>query len=155
DSALVDTGAAPAPLVELQGDSNSDGIYNSVELGADGTVTAKVTLASGTVEGDRIIITDTNGNVLVDREVTAADLTNGIWVEGSVVGDKVEVTAQVIDKVGNPSPEASDSALVDTGAVSAPSVELLGDSNSDGIYNSAELGADGTVTAKVTLDATT
>ncbi|KLV00001.1 hypothetical protein ABT56_22745, partial [Photobacterium aquae] len=99
DSALVDTGAAPAPSVELLGDSNNDGIYNSAELGADGTVTAKVTLASGTVEGDRIIITDTNGNVLVDREVTTADLTNGILVEGSVVGDKVEVTAQVIDKV--------------------------------------------------------
>ncbi|KLV01384.1 hypothetical protein ABT56_22355, partial [Photobacterium aquae] len=150
DSAVVDNSAA-APAVELLGDSNSDGIYNSAELGADGTVTAKVTLASGTVEGDRIIITDTNGNVLVDREVTADDLTNGIVVEGSVVGDKVEVTAQVIDKVGNPSPEASDSALVDTGAAPAPSVELLGDSNSDGIYNSAELGADGTVTAKVTL----
>ncbi|KLV01294.1 hypothetical protein ABT56_22405, partial [Photobacterium aquae] len=116
---------------------------NSVELGADGTVTAKITLDATTAEGDQIIITDTNGNVLVDREVTAADLTNGIVVEGSVVGDKVEVTAQVIDKVGNPSPEASDSALVDTGAAPAPLVELQGDSNSDGIYNSVELGADG------------
>ncbi|KLU98394.1 hypothetical protein ABT58_22940, partial [Photobacterium aphoticum] len=143
--------AAPAPSVELLGDTNGDGVYNSDELGADGTVTAEVTLAAGTEVGDRIIIKDTDGTVLVDREITQADLDNGIQVEVSVVGNNVEVTAQVVDAAGNPSPEVSDNALVDSEAAPAPSVELLGDTNGDGVYNSDELGADGTVTAEVTL----
>ncbi|GAL09032.1 hypothetical protein JCM19237_1359 [Photobacterium aphoticum] len=60
-----------------------------------------------------------------------------------------------MDAAGNPSPEVSDNALVDNGAAPAPSVELLGDVNGDGVYNSDELGADGTVTAEVTLAAGT
>ncbi|PSU41674.1 hypothetical protein C9I90_24405, partial [Photobacterium aphoticum] len=155
DNALVDSEAAPAPSVELLGDTNGDGVYNSDELGADGTVTAEVTLAAGTEVGDRVIIKDTNGVVLVDREITQADLDNGIQVEVSVVGNNVEVTAQVVDAAGNPSPEVSDNALVDSEAAPAPSVELLGDTNGDGVYNSDELGADGTVTAEVTLAAGT
>ncbi|WP_189595468.1 retention module-containing protein, partial [Photobacterium aphoticum] len=155
DSVGIDNVAAPAPSVSLLGDTNGDGVYNIEELGADGTVTAEVTLASGTEVGDRIIIKDTDGSVLVDREITQADLDNGIQVEVSVVGNNVEVTAQVVDAAGNPSPEASDNALVDTDAASAPTVELQGDTNDDGVYNSDELGADGTVTAKVTLAADT
>ncbi|WP_189595484.1 Ig-like domain-containing protein, partial [Photobacterium aphoticum] len=153
DSALVDSGV-PSVTVELLGDTNGDGVYNSAELGADNTVTAQVTLTAGTQVGDRIVITDTNGNVLVDRDVTQDDLTNGIQVEATVVGGKVEVTAQVSDAAGNTSPEVSDSALVDSGVPSV-NVELLGDTNSDGVYNSAELGADDSVTAKVTLAADT
>ncbi|KLU98393.1 hypothetical protein ABT58_22945, partial [Photobacterium aphoticum] len=151
DNALVDSEAAPAPSVELLGDTNGDGVYNSDELGADGTVTAEVTLAAGTEVGDRVIIKDTDGTVLVDRVITQDDLNNGIQVEITVDGGKVEVTAQVVDAAGNPSPEVSDNALVDNGAAPAPSVELLGDTNGDGVYNSDELGADGTVTAEVTL----
>ncbi|PSU42453.1 hypothetical protein C9I90_24215, partial [Photobacterium aphoticum] len=155
DNALVDSEAAPAPSVELLGDTNGDGVYNSDELGADGTVTAEVTLAAGTEVGDRVIIKDTDGTVLVDRVITQDDLNNGIQVEITVDGGKVEVTAQVVDAAGNPSPEVSDNALVDNGAAPAPSVELLGDTNGDGVYNSDELGADGTVTAEVTLAAGT
>ncbi|GAL08272.1 T1SS secreted agglutinin RTX [Photobacterium aphoticum] len=106
---MVDSGV-PSVNVELLGDTNGDGVYNSAELGADNTVTAQVTLTAGTQVGDRIVITDTNGNVLVDRDVTQDDLTNGIQVEATVVGGKVEVTAQVSDAAGNASPEVSDSA---------------------------------------------
>ncbi|GAL09034.1 hypothetical protein JCM19237_2653 [Photobacterium aphoticum] len=155
DSALVDIDAASAPTVELQGDTNGDGVYNSDELGTDGTVTAKVTLAADTAVGDTITITDGAGNVILEREVTQDDLDNGILVEVPPYGDRVDVTAQVTDPAGNKSPEASDSALVDTDAAPAPSVELLGDTNGDGVYNSDELGADGTVTAEVTLAAGT
>ncbi|MFB9936145.1 hypothetical protein ACFFLZ_19995, partial [Photobacterium aphoticum] len=155
DSALVDTDAASAPTVELQGDTSGDGVYNSEELGADGTVTAKVTLAADTAVGDTITVTDGAGNVILEREVTQDDLDNGIFVEVSPHGDRVDVTAQVTDPAGNKSPEATDSALVDTDAASAPTVELQGDTSGDGVYNSDELGADGTVTAKVTLAADT
>ncbi|KLU98383.1 hypothetical protein, partial [Photobacterium aphoticum] len=151
DSALVDTDAASAPTVELQGDTSGDGVYNSDELGADGTVTAKVTLAADTAIGDTITVTDGAGNVILEREVTQDDLDNGIFVEVSPHGDRVDVTAQVTDPAGNKSPEASDSALVDLEGASAPTVELQGDTSGDGVYNSDELGADGTVTAKVTL----
>ncbi|MFB9934416.1 hypothetical protein ACFFLZ_10965, partial [Photobacterium aphoticum] len=155
DSALVDLEGASAPTVELQGDTSGDGVYNNDELGADGTVTAKVTLAADTAVGDTITVTDGAGNVILEREVTQDDLDNGIFVEVSPHGDRVDVTAQVTDPAGNKSPEASDSALVDLEGVSAPTVELQGDTSGDGVYNNDELGADGTVTAKVTLAADT
>ncbi|GAL08274.1 T1SS secreted agglutinin RTX [Photobacterium aphoticum] len=153
DSALVDTDSASAPTVELQGDTSGDGVYNSDELGADGTVTAKVTLAADTAVGDTITVTDGAGNVILEREVTQDDLDNGIFVEVSPHGDRVDVTAQVTDPAGNKSPEASDSALVDSEPAPAPLVELLGDTNGDGIFNLNEVsaGAESTVSAQVTL----
>ncbi|GAL08273.1 hypothetical protein JCM19237_2827 [Photobacterium aphoticum] len=67
--------------VELLGDTNSDGVYNSAELGADDSVTAKVTLAADTAVGDTITIRDGNGQIILEREVTQDDLDNGIYVE--------------------------------------------------------------------------
>ncbi|MBB1364770.1 hypothetical protein H5125_21950, partial [Shewanella sp. SR44-4] len=57
DNQPVDNVAAPAPIVEFSG-MGSDGIFNSDEIGSDGTVTATVTLATGTQVGDTLIVTD-------------------------------------------------------------------------------------------------
>ncbi|GAL09035.1 hypothetical protein JCM19237_3099 [Photobacterium aphoticum] len=42
-------------------------------------------------------MTDGAGNVILEREVTQDDLDNGIFVEVSPHGDRVDVTAQVTD----------------------------------------------------------
>ncbi|MBB1441574.1 hypothetical protein H5202_23815, partial [Shewanella sp. SG41-4] len=83
----------------------SDGIFNSDEIGTDGTVTATVTLATGTQVGDTLIVTDGNGNTLFNGPVTQDMLDNGFDVEVPVTAGAtdVDVTAQVIDIAGNPS----------------------------------------------------
>ncbi|MDT8896597.1 retention module-containing protein, partial [Halomonas sp. I1] len=93
---------SPAVSVELTG-SGDDGTYNQDEIGDDGTVTAQVTLEDGTEVGDTLTVTDKDGNVLEEREVTQDDLDNGVSVEVPVEpGDPdVSVTAKVTDPAGN------------------------------------------------------
>ncbi|WP_217697861.1 hypothetical protein, partial [Shewanella sp. UCD-KL21] len=155
DKQDVDNTDAPTPNVEFEG-MGDDGIYSSDEIGADGTVTATVTLAAGTAIGDTLIITDGNGNELFNGLVTQAMLDNGQAVEVPVAaGDtQVNVDAQVIDAAGNPSAIATDNQDVDNTDAPTPNVEFEG-MGDDGIYSSDEIGADGTVTATVTLAAGT
>ncbi|RPA28090.1 beta strand repeat-containing protein, partial [Shewanella frigidimarina] len=55
DDGIVDV-TSLAPLVEFSG-MGTDGVFNSDEIGTDGTVTATVTLATGTQVGDTLIVT--------------------------------------------------------------------------------------------------
>src|SRR5690554_3763752 len=71
---------APGVSIELQG-AGPDGIYDDQEIGADGTVTAEITLLPGTEIGDLLVVIDKDGNVLLNRPVTQDDLNNGIRVE--------------------------------------------------------------------------
>ncbi|MGA4495787.1 DUF5801 repeats-in-toxin domain-containing protein [Vreelandella venusta] len=142
----------PAVSVELTG-SGDDGTYSQDEIGDDGTVTAQVTLQDGTEVGDTLVVTDKNGNVLFDGEVTQDDLDNGVSVEVPVSpGDtEVSVTATVTDPDGNSSSDDDSKPIEPIDDVPpAVSVELTG-SGDDGIYSQDEIGDDGTVTAQVTL----
>ncbi len=148
---------SPAVSVELTG-SGGDGTYSQEEIGDDGTVTAQVTLQDGTEVGDTLVVTDKDGNVLFDGEVTQDDLDNGVTVEVPVTeGDTdVSVTATVTDPAGNSSsdsdtkPVANDEPPQDNESPEV-SVELIG-SGDDGTYSQDEIGEDGTVTAQVTLE---
>jgi T1SS-143 domain-containing protein len=141
---------APGVNIELLG-VGPDGIYSQDDIGPDGTVTAKVTLEPGTEVGDKLVITDKDGNVLLERPVTEDDLTNGIKVEVPVQpGDKdVTVNATITDTSGNRDDD-SDTKPIDNVPPSV-SVELTG-TGDDGVYNEDEIGEDGTVTAEVTLN---
>ncbi|MBR9927106.1 MAG: hypothetical protein GYB28_19220, partial [Gammaproteobacteria bacterium] len=127
-----------------------DGTYSQDEIGDDGTVTAQVTLQDGTEVGDTLVVTDKDGNVLDEREVTQDDLDNGVSVEVPVSpGDTdVSVTATVTDPTGNTASD-DDQKPVDN-VPPAVTVELTG-SGDDGTYSQDEIGDDGTVTAQVTL----
>ncbi|MGI2106212.1 beta strand repeat-containing protein, partial [Shewanella frigidimarina] len=151
DTQPVDATMAPAPTVEFSG-MGTDGVFNSDEIGTDGTVTATVTLATGTQVGDTLIVTDGNGNTLFNGPVTQDMLDNGFDVEVPVTAGAtdVDVTAQVIDIAGNPSATATDTQPVDATMAPAPTVEFSG-MGTDGVFNSDEIGTDGTVTATVTL----
>jgi len=150
--AEVDT-VPPGARVELKG-SGEDGIYNSTEIGPDNSVTAEITLKPGTEVGDTLVVTDKNGNELLNRPVTQEDLDNGISVEVPVQPGDTEVTvnASVTDPAGN-SGNDTDTKPIDTELPSV-SVELKG-AGDDGIYDSDEIGPDNTVTAEVTLEAGT
>ncbi|MEH8222073.1 hypothetical protein Q7I19_13720, partial [Aeromonas veronii] len=119
DTAKVDNVTAPAPTVELQG-AGDDNTYNKDEIGSDGKVTGKVTLADGTQVGDLLVVTNGAGGELFRGEVTAEMLKDGLTVEVPVAEGQgsVKVTAQVTDIAGNPSGIAEDTAKVDN--VAAP-----------------------------------
>ncbi|MDN3526242.1 VCBS domain-containing protein [Halomonas sabkhae] len=141
---------APGVSVELQG-AGDDGTYSQDEIGEDGSVTAQVTLEDGTEVGDTLTVTDKDGNVLDEREVTQDDLDNGVSVEVPVEpGDpETSVSATVTDPTGNSSSD-DDQKPIDN-VPPAVSVELTG-SGEDGTYNQDEIGEDGSVTAQVTLE---
>ncbi|MGL5662151.1 MAG: Ig-like domain-containing protein, partial [Aeromonas sp.] len=151
DLGSVDT-IAPTLSIELQG-AGADNIYNQAEIGEDGSVTAKVTLNPGTLVGDLLVVKDGAGTVLFSGAVTEAMLKDGLDVEVPITGGltDVKVTAQVTDQAGNLSPEAQDTAGLDNIVPPSPNVELQG-AGADNIYNQAEIGEDGSVTAKVTLN---
>ncbi|MGR2875385.1 Ig-like domain-containing protein, partial [Vibrio vulnificus] len=146
---VVDNVDAPTPTVEFQG-MGADGVYNQDEIGADGTVSAKVTLADGTKVDDILVIKDGNGTELFNGKVTQEMLDNGYTVEVTVPADAtgVKVTAQVTDVAGNASGVAEDTQGVDNVDAPTPTVEFQG-MGADGVYNQDEIGADGTVSAKV------
>ncbi|MGP7735819.1 hypothetical protein, partial [Oceanimonas smirnovii] len=101
--------------------------------------------------GDKLVVTDKDGNVLLERPVTEDDLTNSIKVEVPVQpGDKdVTVNATITDTSGNRGDD-SDTKPIDNVPPSV-TVELTG-TGDDGVYNEDEIGEDGTVTAEVTLN---
>ncbi|MFD2190934.1 retention module-containing protein, partial [Pistricoccus aurantiacus] len=140
----------PGVTVELLG-AGDDGIYSQTDIGADGSVTARITLEDGTRVGDTLRVVDEEGNRLLDRPVTQADLDNGIQIEVPVApGDtEVGVTATVTNPAGNTGRD-DDARPIDN-VPPAVSVELTG-AGDDGVYNQAEIGPDGSVTARVTLE---
>ncbi|MDY3197491.1 MAG: VCBS domain-containing protein, partial [Pseudomonadaceae bacterium] len=83
----------PGLTVELQG-AGPDGIYSEAEIGTDGTVPAEVTLDDKVRVGDRLVIKDGKGNILLDRPVTQNDLDNGVTVEVPVVPGDRNVTVE-------------------------------------------------------------
>ncbi|PMR81264.1 hypothetical protein C1H70_06035, partial [Halomonas urumqiensis] len=124
---------SPSATVELIG-AGDDGTYNQDEIGEDGTVTAVITLEDGTEVGDTLTVTDKDGNILDERELTQSDLDSGVSVEVPVSpGDTdVSVTATVTDPAGNTG-SAEDQKPVDS-VSPAVSVELIG-AGDDGTYN--------------------
>ncbi|MCE0492398.1 Ig-like domain-containing protein [Vibrio salinus] len=141
----ADTEVQPPVIALEDADSNDDGVYNADELGGDGTVEATITLP-----GDFNSATDTL--YINDSEYT---LSAGEISNGSVMVDidpQEEIRAYIVDGAGNTSTEASATALSADTEVQPPVIALEdADSNDDGVYNSAELGADGTVEATITL----
>ncbi|MGR3808583.1 beta strand repeat-containing protein [Pasteurella testudinis] len=113
-----------APVItfpeDIEGDG--DGTLNAAEVGEDASTPVKISLPTGTEEGDIVVVT-ING---VEQEVpvTVADLNNG-FVTVPVATDNIEqidVTAYVKDASGNQSATGNGSVKVDTTVPQAPTV---------------------------------
>ncbi|MDO6823559.1 immunoglobulin-like domain-containing protein [Marinobacter sp. 1_MG-2023] len=140
----------PTLTAELEG-AGSDGVYSVDEI-TDGKVTGKVTLDPNTVEvGDRLVIQDGSGSVLIDRPVTQDDINDGVSVDISVSSGatEVEISATITDPSGNTSDDA-DNKTVDN-VTPTVEVELEQGSGPNGSYNEDDT-SDGTVEGTVTLD---
>ncbi|NWN91628.1 cadherin-like domain-containing protein [Marinobacter adhaerens] len=128
DSKPVD--AVPPQLsIEIEGEG-STAHYDAAKI-TNGQAKVTVKLTAGTVkEGDQLVVTDGNGNIVIDRPVTQAEVTSGevdVLLSVAQGQQAVNVEAVITDPAGNSgndtdskvilSPElAIDSAQVDNAA---------------------------------------
>ncbi|RQO65488.1 hypothetical protein DBR44_19310, partial [Aquitalea sp. FJL05] len=84
-----------------------------------------------------------NGTAQPGHVLTAAEISAGqvvITPNAPAEGGTLNVAATITDVAGNTSASASDSAVRDTTAPSAPTVVIATDANNDGFINKAEQG---------------
>ncbi|MFV0457027.1 MAG: Ig-like domain-containing protein [Pseudomonas sp.] len=83
----------PGLSVELQG-AGADGVYSLAEIGPDGSVSARIILDDQVREGDILVVRDDNGNELLNRPVTAAELVSGVVIEVPVAPGQGQVVVE-------------------------------------------------------------
>ncbi|MCE0492396.1 beta strand repeat-containing protein [Vibrio salinus] len=140
-AAAADT-EVKAPTITLESTGDDD-IYNNAEVGEDGTVTATISLPDDfDAANDTLTINGEEYSLSAD-EIAAGSVTVEVAPEGTV-------TAQITDAAGNTSTQASETAAAADTEVKAPTITLESTGDDD-IYNNAEVGEDGTVTATISL----
>ncbi|QRM19024.1 type I secretion C-terminal target domain-containing protein [Dechloromonas sp. TW-R-39-2] len=116
DSAVIDTQAPGAPVVEITEDGNNDGWINQAELSGDIGVT--VSLAGTGAKAGETLLVSINGVAQTPIVLTAADILSGkvalTGVSNPGEGVTLTVTAAVKDAAGNTGATGSDSATIDT-----------------------------------------
>ncbi|MBJ7540102.1 hypothetical protein, partial [Marinomonas transparens] len=119
-------------------------VYNAAELGDNGTVTATISVAGSEV-GDTLTYS-VNGT---DTSVTlnAEQIANGVAIE---VHPEDTVTASLSDAAGNSSIEVSETVASADASIGTLSI-TFDSAGEDGIYNSEEIGEDGTITATMSV----
>lgn len=129
----------PGLTIELQG-AGPDGIYSVEEIGPDGTVPALITLDDNVEVGDTLVVTDKDGNVLLNRPVTPEDLRDGVPVQVPVEpGDRdVTVEATITTPEGNSGTDTDDKPVDNVPPVSVTQVPDQSDMDSEGV--SVDLG---------------
>ena len=122
---------SPGVEVVLQG-AGDDGIYNADEIGSDGTVPALVTLDNQVRPGNRLVVSDDSGSVLLDRAVTEQDLDSGVIVEVPVLPGQTEVVVTATVSDGNRNTATSeDQKPVDNVPPPSPATYEREDADSD------------------------
>ncbi|WP_346815200.1 Ig-like domain-containing protein [Aeromonas hydrophila] len=140
DSATMgDTTATGAPTVVITEDLNNDGTIDRTEI--NGKVNVEVGLPSEAKAGDTLKVSGQADRVLTDADISAGKV--GYEFDRPVDGDKLTVTATIVDAAGNESQPGSDSATMgDTTATGAPTVVIVDDTNNDQMLTKAEIGND-------------
>ena len=137
-----DNGGNAAPIVLI--DSGDDDTINADEK--DAGVTASITLPEGTnTTEDSVVVTFSDGTTetikLSDITVTDGKFSVAIPAAAIVDGQTTEVSAIVVDAVGNKSTTGSDSADVDItygedgsddGEITQPTVSITDNNDADG-----------------------
>ncbi|MEA3643783.1 MAG: hypothetical protein VBE63_28210, partial [Lamprobacter sp.] len=149
DSATISTDLPGAPTVTITEDANNDGFINANEL--DGDIDVEIKVPSGTQVGSTVTVTDNAGNEQIIT-VTQDIIDNGTTLTFPAPSEdgEIKINAIITDPAGNPSPEGSDSATLDTSNLTPGlSIEITEDANNDGFINQEEF--DGVIDVKVTL----
>ncbi|MCU9534380.1 Ig-like domain-containing protein [Streptococcus sp. CSL10205-OR2] len=137
---VVDTIAPLAPTFSFE-DPGADGVYNTAEVGPDGTITATVKVPTGTEVGDILIIDGESYTITQDI------IANGQEVE---VAPYTTRSAYIIDKAGNEGQVAVDTAFpYDTSRPNNSTTQLMiNDVTMDNIVTSKEAQADIVITGQ-------
>ncbi|CAG35245.1 Ig-like domain-containing protein [Desulfotalea psychrophila] len=146
-----DETATAAPKVEITEDINDDGTISNTEI--DGTVGVLVNTPVGTVIGDVLNITNSDG-IITDYPITQDILDNGLSLEYDrpADGTAITVSATLTDQADNISGSGSGTATMgDTTATVAPTVVISEDRDTDGTISNTEI--DGKVDVTVTAPA--
>ncbi|MFM4856425.1 type I secretion C-terminal target domain-containing protein [Aeromonas hydrophila] len=140
DSATMgDTTATGAPTVVITEDINNDGTISNIEI--SGKVNVEVSLPGEAKAGDTLKVSGQGDRVLTDADISAGKV--GYEFDRPADGDKLTVTATIVDAAGNVSLPGSDSATMgDTTATGAPTVIIVDDTNNDQMLTKAEIGND-------------
>ena len=154
DTAVLALALPDVPIVIITEDTNNNGVINSEEL--EGDIGVNVTLPTNAVAGDTLTVTDgtTPQTFILTQEQIDAGVVNTTFTSPGE-GNTLEVSAFVTDTNGNQGESATDSALLDTTAPSAPTVSIDEDANNDGVINSSELDGDIDVSVELPADAVT
>ncbi|MGN5123177.1 retention module-containing protein [Aeromonas hydrophila] len=147
DSATMgDTTATGAPTVVITEDINNDGTIDRTEI--NGKVNVEVSLPGEAKAGDTLKVSGQADRVLTDADISAGKV--GYEFDRPADGDKLTVTATIVDAAGNESQPGSDSATMgDTTATGAPTVVITEDINNDGTIDRTEI--NGKVNVEVSL----
>ncbi|MEA2050259.1 MAG: Ig-like domain-containing protein, partial [Campylobacterota bacterium] len=137
----VDT-TVETPIVTFES-AGDDNVYNAQEVGDDGTITAEISVSNNLEVGSIISI---NGE---EQLITQEDIELGSISKDVAPGS--DVVVNVTDIAGNTSNTVIATASISDTTVGTPTVSIVDDLNEDGVYNSSELGEDGTVTATIGL----
>ncbi len=117
DSAVLDTTATAAPTITITTDANNNGYISSAEIGAATTVGIQIGVPAGAKAGD--VLNIGTGTGTVNHTLTAAEVTAGSYattVARPAEGATLTVTVTLTDAAGNVSPQAQDTAVLDTTA---------------------------------------
>jgi len=142
DTAKYDLSTLAGIAIAITEDTNNDGVINATEL--QGTIGVRVALPATAVAGDLLTVTGT-GAATQTVTLTAANVATGnvtLEFAAPANGTTFVTTAQVTDPAGNESATVTDSAVIDTDPVNAPTVTITEDANNDGYINAAELQGD-------------
>ena len=127
-----------SPIISISDDVNKDNIYNAVEVGADGTVTAIISLPSSfDVATDTLKINDVI-YTLSATEIAAGAVTVEIAPEDTI-------TAQIIDSAGNASTKITETA-VEADITADSGVVVINNITADDVINLTESTIEITVT---------
>ncbi len=148
-------------------DINNDGQINFTEIGnTSGTPNTTLTVSAAfdktkVAVGDIITFSPTGGTAvsvaLKASDITAGKVSTTFTSPGD--GNTFTVKATLTDKVGNVTPDATDTAKLDLSNLNpvspstklATKVEIIPDGNNDNILNATELNGSATVSIKVSL----
>ena len=147
-------------------DINNDGILNKTENKGDpNTTTARIEIPEKAVVGDtlNVTVTDPDGTQRPHSVTITPDIKTKGYILDNSTADKTipvengkvsKVSATITNKIGNESPEASDSVKLDTTPPPTPAVKFTEDNNADNgllSYSENKLDNDKKVTeAKIT-----
>ncbi|MGR0277410.1 retention module-containing protein, partial [Marinomonas dokdonensis] len=154
----ISTVSTPIDIdVDLSADQDDTALSISV---ADALTNDAASITVNGVDDDAVSVTVTlsdGGETPVVVTLTEKDSETGEWTFSGVdltelADGAISISAEVTDAAGNTATaELEDGLTLDTTALAAPTLSLVGDDTADGVFNAAEVNEDGLGVVSIAL----